>query len=41
MLGSMADYLLNTAIHLEEMGIHDATVWQMQELVAEQQEQMP
>ncbi|MCB1516506.1 MAG: gamma-glutamylcyclotransferase [Hyphomicrobiaceae bacterium] len=39
--GSMADYVHNTAMHLEEMGIHDPLVWQMQELVAKELEQMP
>jgi len=38
--GSMADYVLNTATHLEAMGIHDAGIWQMQELVAEELERM-
>ena len=32
--GSMADYLHNTINHLEELGIHDAHLWEMQELVA-------
>ncbi len=40
-LGSMADYVLNTASHLEEMGIDDPTVWQMQDLVAVELERMP
>lgn len=39
--GSMADYVRNTASHLEEMGIHDPLVWQMQELIARELEQMP
>ncbi|WP_428641690.1 gamma-glutamylcyclotransferase [Roseibium sp.] len=41
MLGSMADYLFNTASHLEEMGIHDPHVWQMQDLVAAELEKFP
>lgn len=39
--GSMADYVHNTALHLEEMGIHDPTVWQMQDLVAAELEHLP
>lgn len=41
MFGSMADYVLNTASHLEEMGIQDSVVWQMQSLVASELEKMP
>ena len=41
MFGSMADYILNTASHLEDLGIHDPTVWQMQDLVAAELEAMP
>ena len=33
--GSMAEYLLETVIHLEGLGIHDPRLWQMQSLVAE------
>lgn len=40
MFGSMADYVLNTATHLEEMGIQDDVVWQMQSLVAHELEGM-
>ena len=32
--GSMADYLLNTVIKLEEAGIHDPHLWRLQDLVA-------
>ncbi len=32
--GSGADYLYNTVSHLEELGIHDAELWDLQELVA-------
>ena len=32
--GSMAEYIYNTITHLEELGIHDAHLWEMQELVA-------
>ena len=35
MLGSMAEYLRNTVLHLEAMGIRDAYLWRMQALVAE------
>jgi cation transport protein ChaC len=41
MFGSMADYVLNTANHLEAMGIHDTAVWRMQDLVAAELEAMP
>ncbi len=34
-LGSMADYLHQTVRGLEELGIHDAHLWRLQELVAE------
>lgn len=40
-VGSMADYLLNTIIQLEEAGIHDPHLWNLQELVAERLESMP
>jgi cation transport protein ChaC len=32
--GSGAEYLHNTVAHLEEHGIHDRTLWRLQELVA-------
>lgn len=32
--GSGADYLYNTVHHLKELGIHDAGLWELQELVA-------
>jgi glutathione-specific gamma-glutamylcyclotransferase len=32
--GSGADYLYNTVRHLEELGIHDAGLWNLQEMVA-------
>lgn len=32
--GSMAEYLLTTVQHLEELGIHDRQLWHLQELVA-------
>jgi len=41
MFGSMADYVHNTARHLEEMGIDDPAVWRMQALVAAELEAMP
>lgn len=33
--GSMADYLYQTVRGLEDLGIHDAHLWRLQELVAE------
>jgi cation transport protein ChaC len=33
--GSMAEYLFHTVAHLEENGIHDRHLWQLQEMVAE------
>lgn len=36
--GSMAEYIHNTIEHLEALGIHDAHLWAMQELVAERLE---
>jgi cation transport protein ChaC len=33
--GSMVEYLYNTVTHLEQMGIHDAHLWRLQEMVAE------
>ena len=33
--GSMAEYLFATVRHLEEMGIHDPHLWQLQSLVAD------
>jgi glutathione-specific gamma-glutamylcyclotransferase len=32
--GSGADYLYNTVSHLEQLGIHDEGLWQLQDLVA-------
>lgn len=32
--GSMAEYLFATVRHLEDLGIHDAHLWQLQDLVA-------
>jgi len=32
--GSCAEYLYNTVLHLEEMGIRDRNLWRLQELVA-------
>ena len=34
--GSGADYLRNTVAHLEAMGIHDAELWALQEMVADE-----
>jgi len=38
--GSMADYLLNTVINLEEAGIHDPHLWHLQDLVAARLERL-
>ena len=34
--GSGAEYLFNTVSHLEEQGIHEPSLWQLQELVADE-----
>jgi glutathione-specific gamma-glutamylcyclotransferase len=34
-LGSMAEYLYQTVRHLEDAGIHDRHLWQLQEMVAQ------
>jgi cation transport protein ChaC len=34
--GSCAEYLYNTVVHLEELGIHDRHLWKLQQLVAKQ-----
>lgn len=41
MWGSMAEYLCNTVLHLEEMGIRDAYLWRIQSLVAERLAALP
>ncbi len=33
--GSCAEYLHNTVVHLEELGIHDRNLWRLQTLVAD------
>lgn len=33
--GSMAEYLQNTVAHLEDLGLHDRSLWSLQEMVAE------
>jgi glutathione-specific gamma-glutamylcyclotransferase len=38
--GSGADYLYNTVHHLDQLGIHDAELWRLQEIVAEQIERV-
>ncbi len=38
--GSGADYLYNTVMHLEQLGIHDAGLWDLQERVAAEIEQL-
>lgn len=35
-LGSCAEYLRNTVVHLEELGIRDHYLWRMQQLVADE-----
>jgi cation transport protein ChaC len=35
-IGSGAEYLHNTVYHLENFAIHDASLWRLQELVAQQ-----
>lgn len=35
-VGSCAEYLLNTVQHLEQLGLHDSYLWQLQEMVAEE-----
>jgi glutathione-specific gamma-glutamylcyclotransferase len=35
-VGTCAEYLFNTVSHLEQLGIHDRNLWQLQELVAEE-----
>ncbi len=40
-LGSMAEYLLSTVSHLEELGLSDAYLWRLQDLVAERIEAAP
>jgi len=39
--GSMAEYLRNTVVHLQERGVHDRRLWRLQELVAERIEAEP
>lgn len=34
--GSCAEYLFNTVTHLEEYGIHDRRLWRLQQLVAQE-----
>lgn len=34
--GSGAEYLYNTVLHLEALGIHDTNLWMLQELVAQE-----
>lgn len=34
-LGSMAEYVYLTALHLEQLGLCDARLWRMQEMIAE------
>ncbi len=38
--GSCAEYLFNTVIHLEELGIRDRGLWHLQQLVAAEIERM-
>jgi cation transport protein ChaC len=34
-VGTMAEYLYSTVRHLEDLGLHDRQLWQLQEMVAE------
>jgi glutathione-specific gamma-glutamylcyclotransferase len=34
--GTGAEYLYNTVLHLEQLGIHDENLWELQKLVAEE-----
>jgi len=38
--GSCAEYLYNTVVHLEAMGIHDRNLWRLQDLVAAELKQI-
>ncbi len=33
--GSCAEYLRQTVVHLDEIGVHDRNLWKLQELVAQ------
>ena len=35
MMGSMAQYVYLTALHLEQLGLCDDRMWRMQEMIAE------
>jgi cation transport protein ChaC len=35
MIGSMAQYVYLTALHLEQLGLCDDRMWRMQEMIAE------
>lgn len=39
--GTMAEYLQSTVAHLREHGVHDRTLWRLQEMVAERLERLP
>jgi cation transport protein ChaC len=39
-MGSMADYLYNTVLHLEQAGLHDGMMWHLQRLVAARIEEL-
>ena len=39
-VGACAEYLMNTVRHLEGLGIHDAYLWRLQQLVAERIERL-
>jgi glutathione-specific gamma-glutamylcyclotransferase len=38
-MGSCAAYLHNTVRHLEDLGIHDRYLWQLQQMVADRIDQ--
>lgn len=40
-VGTMAEYLLNTVTQLEEAGLHDPHLWQLQDMVADRLERLP
>lgn len=39
--GTMAEYLQSTVAHLHEHGVHDRSLWRLQEMVAERLERLP
>lgn len=39
--GTMAEYVLNTAVELEKAGIHDPHLWELQDQIAQRLERLP